>query len=127
MAFLVTNDHIEIRRWIEENGGRPAVIRGSEETLTSLSIKFGDNPELEDISWDEFFDAFETGGLSFRYSDKVAKGNEDLGFNFLARDAANRQDNASSIMPEDNEMFEDNMFPSAANDHGQAGADEDRQ
>ncbi|MGN6370850.1 MAG: hypothetical protein ACTHN5_21560 [Phycisphaerae bacterium] len=70
-----TTDHEEIRRWVEEHGGRPATVRGTErggEEAGLLRIDFpgGAGPEsLETIEWDEFFDKFEESNLAFLYQE----------------------------------------------------------
>lgn len=66
-----TTDHDEIRRWAEERGGRPAKVAGQEPI--ALRIDFPgeeeeeEGEELVQISWDEFFDAFEEKNLVFLY------------------------------------------------------------
>jgi hypothetical protein len=67
-----TTDHDEIRRWVEERGGRPAAVTatGSGDDPGILRIDFGDRDEgLEEISWDEFFRAFDENDLAFLYQD----------------------------------------------------------
>jgi hypothetical protein len=62
----VTTDHDEIRRWVEERGGRPAVVkttRGKGDDVGILRIDFtGFSGEgtLEPISSEEFFGARKT-------------------------------------------------------------------
>jgi hypothetical protein len=65
-----TTDHEEIRRWVESRGGRPAHVKatadGSDEGI--LRIDFGEPDEgLEEISWDDWFRAFEENRLAFLY------------------------------------------------------------
>jgi hypothetical protein len=65
-----TTDHDEIRRWAEQHGGVPAAVSatGSGDDPGILRIMFpegpGDDEALEEISWDEWFDAFEENGLA---------------------------------------------------------------
>ncbi|MDQ3890665.1 MAG: hypothetical protein M3312_08990, partial [Actinomycetota bacterium] len=59
-----TTDHDEIRRWVEERGGRPASVKGTGDGDDAgiLRIDFpgvGDETSLEEIGWDEFFEKFE--------------------------------------------------------------------
>ena len=62
-----TRDHDEIRRWIEQRGGRPARVRG---TTDLLRVSFGKSPQnLEEISWEQFFEAFDRNNLLFLYED----------------------------------------------------------
>src|SRR5215211_6591801 len=67
-----TTDHEEIRRWAESRGGRPAHVRetGNGGDAGILRINFeepgGDDDEgLAEISWDEWFRAFDENGLAF--------------------------------------------------------------
>ena len=75
-----TTDHDEIRRWAEERGGQPARVigTGKEGDPGLLRIEFpggpGDDSNLEPISWEEFFDAFEENGLAFVYQEEKASG-----------------------------------------------------
>jgi hypothetical protein len=70
----VTNNHNEIRRWVEERGGHPARVKGTGRAGKSggglLRIDYpgftGDD-SLEEITWEEFFDQFEKTGLAFLY------------------------------------------------------------
>jgi hypothetical protein len=92
-----TTDHDEIRRWAEERGGRPAAVRGtgSEHDPGILRIMFPGRPEsededLEEISWDEWFRAFDENGLKFIYQERTAAG-ELSRFNKLVRRERARQ------------------------------------
>lgn len=75
-AAKTTTNHDEIRNWAEERGGKPACVEGTEDLLR---IDFPDNDgdeDLEEISWEEFFEAFEENDLAFLYQDE-----EDSRFN----------------------------------------------
>lgn len=61
----LTADHAEIRRWIEERGGRPGVVPAGE-GRKRLAVAF-DEGGGEPLSWDEFFDRFERESLAFAY------------------------------------------------------------
>jgi hypothetical protein len=118
MSYHITNNHEEIRTWIEGNNGKPAVARGATDPITSLSIAWHGrdipiNRELEEISWEEFFDAFETGNFSFKFDRAAKGGTEEFSYNFINRDSVPALDNKEFILPEDNEMARENMFPSA--------------
>lgn len=74
MSSRTTTDHDEIRHWAEERGGRPAAVEstGSADDPGILRIAFpdrpaGDDDNLAEISWDEWFDAFETNRLALVY------------------------------------------------------------
>jgi hypothetical protein len=71
-----TTDHDVIRRWVEEHGGTPAHVSdtGSNGDPGILRINFqepggDDDDRLEEISWDDWFAAFDENGLAFLYSD----------------------------------------------------------
>ena len=59
-----TTDHQEIRRWAEKHGGRPAKVEtGGPGGI--LRLDFGEkDPNLEEISWDEFFKIFDDNDLA---------------------------------------------------------------
>jgi hypothetical protein len=67
-----TQDHEEIRAWVEKHGGAPAVVQsiddGSEDAIGVLRIKFEpDESNMRDVDWDEFFDTFDNNDLAFIY------------------------------------------------------------
>ena len=83
-----TTDHDEIRNWVEERGGNPARVKGTgkNDSLGVLRIDYpgyeGEDT-LEEITWDEFFDAFDANELAFLYDD-----DEDSRFSkLISRDA----------------------------------------
>jgi hypothetical protein len=66
---ITTTDHEIIRKWAEERGGRPAVVRTSGKGGI-LRIDFGDKDEnLEPIEWEEFFKIFDGNKLAFLYQE----------------------------------------------------------
>jgi len=76
-----TTDHDTIRRWAEELGGRPARVKdtGNGDDPGILRIDYpgrGDDDALEEISWDDFFRAFEENRLAFLYQEATADGEE---------------------------------------------------
>ncbi len=75
----VTIDHDEIRRWAESRRGTPARVKGTGEDRDDpgiLRIDFPDGPDpnLEPISWDEWFKKFDEKELAFIYEEKTADG-----------------------------------------------------
>lgn len=85
---LIT-DHEAIRDWVEARGGAPAthVTNRKGDGAGQLDIHFeGVNDEdLEDISWDDFFEAFERNHLALL---DISDGPEDeptLEFRFTSR------------------------------------------
>jgi hypothetical protein len=66
-----TTDHDEIRKWVKERDGQPAVVRTKGQGGI-LRIDFGEPEEtLETIEWDEFFRIFDENDLAFLYQDKA--------------------------------------------------------
>jgi hypothetical protein len=86
-----TTDHEEIRRWVEERGGTPAHVSGtgSDDDPGVLRINFDDpggedDDRLEEISWEEWFQAFDENELAFLHQDE-----HDSRFNkLISRDNA---------------------------------------
>lgn len=71
----VTTDHEEIQQWVEERGGRPSRVKGTNEENGSgvLVIDYpgySGEETLEAITWDEFFEGFEENQLAFLYEDE---------------------------------------------------------
>jgi hypothetical protein len=86
-----TTDHDEIRRWVEEHGGTPARVRGTEESGDGAGVLRIDLPggagedQLEHISWDEWFKTFEDNNLAFLYQDHKASGEDSTFFKLVER------------------------------------------
>lgn len=86
-----TTDHDEIRQWVEERGGQPATVKGTErgeEHAGILRIDFpgvGEDEKLEHIDWGTFFSKFEESGLAFVYQNETAKGGESRFAKFVRR------------------------------------------
>lgn len=82
-----TTDHEEIRRWAEARDGRPASVKDTGDGEAGvLRIAFRDDPALEDISWDDFFDKFEEEELAFLYQEKTADGKPSRFFKLVDRE-----------------------------------------
>ena len=76
-----TTDHDEIREWVEDHDGQPARVEGTGDGDDGglLRIDFDESDDdLEDISWDEFFEEFEENDLALVY-----EGGEDTRFTKL--------------------------------------------
>jgi hypothetical protein len=85
-----TNDHEAIRKWVEERGGQPAAVSGTGggDDAGILRIQFpgyGSDENLEEISWEEFFDKFEKNGLTFLYQERTKDGSLSRFFKFMRR------------------------------------------
>jgi hypothetical protein len=88
-----TTDHEEIRRWVEEHGGKPARVKGTGDANDPgmLRIDFpggADEDRLEHISWDEWFQKFDENGLAFLYQEKKASGEDSTFFRLVKRDGS---------------------------------------
>jgi hypothetical protein len=92
----VTTDHDEIRRWVEERGGKPARVKetGGGDDPGILRIDFpGDGPDenLEQIGWDEWFEAFDRNGLAFVHQDEKQDGEPSTFAKLVSRETAEQQ------------------------------------
>ena len=69
-----TTDHETIRRWVEERGGIPAIVRGTEGLLRVDFIRGaesgGREDSLEETSWERWLGLFDDNDLSFLYQDE---------------------------------------------------------
>jgi hypothetical protein len=82
-----TTAHEEIRRWVEERGGHPARVKGTE--LLRIDYPgFSGEDTLEKISWEEFFEEFENNNLAFLHQDKTKDGKESRFSKLIDRDNA---------------------------------------
>jgi hypothetical protein len=90
-----TIDHDEIRNWVEEHGGEPAMVkrtRSARGTADSgiLRIDFpgySGEQSLEAIGWDEFFERFENAKLAFLYQDVTGRGGPSRFNKLVKRDS----------------------------------------
>jgi hypothetical protein len=83
-------NHDEIKRWVEQRGGRPAVLGavGRGGRATGLRIDFPEyriKAALKRITWDEFFAAFDAAGYGFAYQDEAAPGQLSRFYRFVRR------------------------------------------
>jgi hypothetical protein len=88
-----TTDHNEIQRWVEERGGHPARVKGTEKGKTAGVLRidypgFSGEDRLEEITWEEFFDGFEENELAFIYQDKTSDGEISRFSKLVDRNAA---------------------------------------
>jgi hypothetical protein len=86
-----TTNHDEIRRWAEERGGRPAHVKstGSNGDPGILRIDFQDpDDDLEEISWDDWFKAFDENDLAFLYQDSKQDGEQSTFNKLVSRENA---------------------------------------
>lgn len=91
---LVTRNHDVIRRWAEERGAKPATVPGTEHQghLGVLRLNFpgyDESDRLEEVSWDDWFKAFDQRGLLFIYQEHRSDGRVS---NFFRLDNPERDD-----------------------------------
>lgn len=74
----VTTDHNEIKSWAEERDAKPCRVKGTggENDVGLLRLNFPGYAEenLEDISWEEFFEKFEENELALVYQEETSNG-----------------------------------------------------
>ncbi|MCI4063837.1 hypothetical protein MRQ36_15090 [Micromonospora sp. R77] len=91
---LVTTDHEVIRRWAEARKGVPTTVDGSEHDGHAgvLRIDFlanGREERLSEISWEEWFRAFDERRLNFIYQEERSDGRQS---NFFRLESPDRED-----------------------------------
>lgn len=84
-SSTTTTDHDTIRRWAEDRGGKPSAVAatGSADDPGIIRIDFpgySGEGSLQEISWDEWFEAFEENNLALVYQETTADG-EKSNFN----------------------------------------------
>jgi hypothetical protein len=99
----VTTDHDEIRKWAEARGGRPAVVRStqSKDSTGIIRIEFPDAPNaqddnLEEITWDEFFEKFDEAKLALLYQEETASGQRSNFNKLVGRETAEAREHGES-------------------------------
>ncbi len=82
-----TVDHKTIRQWIEHRQGRPAIVKSTEKDGGGLlRVDFQEPDEsLEPVSWEHFFEIFDSRKLAFLYQDRTAEGKESRFNKFVER------------------------------------------
>lgn len=97
-----TTDHDEIRQWAEERGGTPACVKGTgdSEDTGIIRIEFAEtsnsrDDQLQQISWEEFFEKFDNQGLALVYQEETSAG-EKSNFNKLVKRDRAKAAHASS-------------------------------
>lgn len=76
-----TQDHEEIRNWAEARGAVPAEVSSTHRKDEPGVLRFcfpnakgRNNESLNKISWDDFFDKFDSNNLELVYQEKTASG-----------------------------------------------------
>lgn len=79
-----TTDHDKIKKWASEREGKPSVVTedGNRTELLRIDFPGYDEENLDEISWDEWFDLFEENDLKLLYQEETKDG-EKSNFNKL--------------------------------------------
>ena len=84
-----TTNHDEIRKWVEERGGQPAIVKGTESGDSALLRidypGYSGEDTLEAIEWDEFFEIFDDNKLAFLYQEVTEDGGKSRFSKFVNR------------------------------------------
>jgi hypothetical protein len=89
-----TTDRETIQEWVEERGGNPARVKGTE--LLRIDYPgYSGADTLEEISWDEFFTTFEANNLAFLYQDETKDGELSRFSKFVERSAEKEKGTAA--------------------------------
>lgn len=86
-------DHNRIRRWADERGARPACVRGTGGKRDVGMIRldfpgFSGGESLEEITWDEWFKAFDENNLALVVQEKTADGQRSNFNKLVSRETA---------------------------------------
>ena len=87
-----TTSHDDIRKWIEQRGGHPAVVSSTEGNGGGLlRIDYdepggSDDDRLHRVTWDEFFRIFDENDLAFLHDPE----GESRFSKFVAKESADR-------------------------------------
>ncbi|MBP2831573.1 hypothetical protein J8281_05170 [Aquimarina sp. U1-2] len=76
-----TKDHEVIKEWVVQRDGTPSVVKetqNDQEEGAVLRIDFprNENPDLEEITWDRFFEIFDSSDIEFLYQEETEDGNK---------------------------------------------------
>jgi hypothetical protein len=91
---LVTSDHEVIRRWARARGAKPATIEGTERdgrpgVLTFDFPGFKRGGRLRQITWESWFDVFDSRRLNLIYQEQMRDGRQS---NFFRTESPQRED-----------------------------------
>jgi len=85
-----THNHQTIREWAEARNGVPArvigtTVNGDEGILRIHFPEFSKSDDLEEISWEDFFNDFDQERLDFLYQEKKTNGEMSTFHKFVSR------------------------------------------
>ena len=95
-----TTDHDTIKKWIEERGGQPARVKGTDDSKSGGLLRvdypgYSGEDTLEVISWDEFFETFDKNKLAFLHQGETKDGSLSRFSKFVERDASREKGKAA--------------------------------
>jgi hypothetical protein len=87
-------DHRRIREWAEARNARPACVRGTGGKNDTGMIRldfpgFSGSETLQEISWDDWFEAFEENKLALLIQEETADGTRSNFNKLVSRETAN--------------------------------------
>ncbi|HKE59331.1 MAG TPA: hypothetical protein VKB46_21630 [Pyrinomonadaceae bacterium] len=96
----VTTSHETIRRWVEERGGHPACVKGTKKSgsIGVLRIDypgFSGEETLEPVTWEEFFQTFDSNNLAFLYQNETKDGKQSRFSKLIDRDSTTKTGRAA--------------------------------
>ena len=87
-------DHERIRKWAEQRGATPACVRGTGGKTDTGMIRldfpgYSGGDTLQEITWDEWFKAFEANKLALLIQEETADGQQSNFNKLVSRDTSN--------------------------------------
>ncbi len=83
---LATRNHDVIKRWVGDRNGNPATVPGTEHDGRPGVLRFdfpgNGGKGLQHISWDRWFETFDTRNLVFVYQEHKSDGHQSNFFHF---------------------------------------------
>jgi hypothetical protein len=85
-----TTDHDEIRSWVERHDGKPVSVlgidKGGDAGILRIDFPGGaGSDDLEEISWDDWFQKFDESKLAFLYQEHKSDGEDSTFFKLVSR------------------------------------------
>ena len=96
-----TTNHNEIKKWVEERGGHPARVKDTDNKDGGGVLRidypgYSGEQELEEISWEEFFEKFDEAGLALLCQEKTAGGQRSNFNKLISRETAEAEERGES-------------------------------
>lgn len=92
-----TTDHETIRKWAQSRNAKPARVKGTggknDPGMIRLDFPgYSGADSLEEISWDEWFEAFDENNLALAYQEQLADGQKSNFNKLVSRDSVETED-----------------------------------